>query len=163
MGGICGHAVFPGLLSLAFYGLYSIPYFAMDLLDLPFLRKYRHRGEDRPPSGSTDWLRTTSHTMYMFAMFILPGVCWQLVTRGPWLYHPIAFEKPCIMWCHGRDMFPSQAPTVIELIVQTVVCLFVFDAVYFVWHKAHHMNRQLYRHIHSVHHEYHAPFVWVTM
>lgn len=34
--------------------------------------------------------------------------------------------------------------------------------MYFVWHKSHHEDRRLYKHIHTVHHQYHAPFVFVT-
>ena len=33
---------------------------------------------------------------------------------------------------------------------------------YYTWHKHHHLSRILYKNIHAVHHEYYAPFVFVT-
>ena len=161
LGAVTGHAAFPGIVSLAFYAVYCLPYFVLDCLDLPALRPYKHRGAERPVSGASAWGHTTRHTLWMFVCFILPGVCWQVATRGPWLY--ANGPDYCVVWCDGKDLFPRLAPTLLELAVQTLTCLFVFDFLYYNWHSQHHRNRDLYRQIHSVHHEYHAPFVWVTM
>ena len=161
LGAVTGHAAFPGIVSLAFYAVYCLPYFVLDCLDLPALRPYKHRGAERPVSGASAWGHTTRHTLWMFVCFILPGVCWQVATRGPWLYaNGLDY---CVVWCDGKDLFPRLAPTLAELAMQTLTCLFVFDFLYYNWHSQHHRNRDLYRQIHSVHHEYHAPFVWVTM
>jgi len=45
--------------------------------------------------------------------FILPGVCWQVATRGPWLY--ANGPDYCVVWCDGKDLFPRLAPTLAEL------------------------------------------------
>lgn len=161
-GRVVGHAAFPGIISLAFYVIYCLPYFALDVLDLAATREFRHRGVSRPSSDSSQWAHCVKHTLWMAACFILPGVLWQLATRGPWLYHNVP-QDPCLLWCDGRVLFPATAPSLTEFALHTLSCLVVFDAVYYTWHRAHHLCRPLYRHIHAVHHEYHAPFIWVTM
>ena len=34
--------------------------------------------------------------------------------------------------------------------------------LYFTWHKNHHESRLLYKHVHALHHQYYAPFIFVT-
>ena len=121
LGAVTGHAAFPGIVSLAFYAVYCLPYFILDCLDLPALRPYKHRGAERPVSGASAWGHTTRHTLWMFVCFILPGVCWQVATRGPWLY--ANGPDYCVVWCDGKDLFPRLAPTLAELAMQTLTCL----------------------------------------
>lgn len=83
-----------------------------------------------------------------------------LRSRGPWLYK----HAPPLCWedCDGKVLFPAEAPRVDELAAHVAVCFVVFDACYAFWHWLHHRSPPLYKHIHSLHHEYHAPFAWVT-
>ena len=57
---------------------------------------------------------------------------------------------------------PTEAPPLFEFLWQHVAALAIFDVEYFIWHAIHHKVRVLYRYIHSVHHQYHSPSVWVT-
>jgi sterol desaturase/sphingolipid hydroxylase (fatty acid hydroxylase superfamily) len=57
---------------------------------------------------------------------------------------------------------PTAAPQLGILLLHLLVCFLLFDASYFLWHWCHHASPVLYKHIHSLHHQYRAPFVWVT-
>jgi len=158
LGSVTGSAAFPGVLSLAFYFVTCLPMFLLDILDLPAMRKYKIRGEERPVATEADWWHCVEATLSSIVVFIVPGVGWQLFTQGPWMYRgPL-----CLYNCHGKDLLPAEAPPLLELCLHVILCLVVFDLSYFLWHRSHHVSRLLYRHIHAKHHEYHAPFVWVT-
>ena len=60
----------------------------------------------------------------------------------------------------GLDYLDERAHN--RVVVHLLLCFVVFDACYFAWHRLHHVSPLLYKHIHSVHHEYRAPFCWVT-
>ena len=58
----------------------------------------------------------------------------------------------------SREYLPltiSRWPT---LFGEVCVCFFVYDAVYYVWHYAHHKIPFLYKHVHSVNHQYQRTF-----
>ena len=64
-------------------------------------------------------------------MAVLPGLVFQLVVRGPWLYG----DRGCLFRCNGRDLFPARAPTLLELTWKVLLCTIIFDAAYHFWHK----------------------------
>ena len=82
----------------------------------------------------------------------------QLILRGPWLYG----DSACLLRCDGSKLFPQRPPTLLGLVARVVICTVIFDASYNFWHKWHHLSPPLYKHIHSIHHEYFSPFAWVT-
>lgn len=157
---------FVGLLPTAYYFLGCIPYTMLDVLDMEWTRPYKMRGIERPEFGSADVYKCLKYTFESLSLFAFPGVLYQLYTRGPWMYSP--FEggdtrgKFCFVNCNGMELLPLHAPTVAELCAHVLICLLVFDMLYYTWHKHHHLSRSLYKSIHAVHHEYYAPFVFVT-
>lgn len=68
-----------------------------------------------------------------------------------------------LQWIFDKPMYlPPLAPTLWEFCWHNVAALAIFDTEYFIWHSTHHKIRFLYKHVHSVHHQYHAPNAWVT-
>lgn len=158
-GFITASAAFPGVMSLAFYFIGAVPFCLLDWLDLKIFRRYKLRGETRPASTWGDWYKTLQYTANLIVLYILPGVAWQIFTKGPWMY---SGPSVCFHSCNGKELLPLTAPPLLEFAAHVVLSLVVFDTLYFVWHKSHHEERRLYKHIHTVHHQYHAPFVFVT-
>ena len=150
---------FPVLLAVLFYFVAGLGFVILDLCDFQALRKYKIRGVDRPPSTMADWTKTLKYQLTTIVMFIVPGVVFQMAVQGPWLYR----DSFCVMNCDGEKLLPLTAPSLAEFVLHVGLSLFVFDFCFFVWHKNHHQSRVLYRHIHSLHHEYYAPFVWVRI
>jgi len=153
--------VFLGLLPLVYYYLACIPYFFLDVLALPALRPYKIRGAKRPATDLAQWMHALLYTLRTVATFVVPGMLFQYLAQGPWLYgHP---GMPlCLLHCDGAELLPDRAPSLVELLLHMATCLVGFDLTFFCWHIVHHRNRLLYRHIHSVHHTYHAPFAFTT-
>ena len=123
------------------------------------------------------------HTLRNNFFFVIPGMVYQIIMRGPWMYYShehwteesinatdsgdqlfdtiLKSNRVCLLLCDGNDLFPSSAPSAYEFMFDLFLCLVVFDSAYHFWHRFHHLSRPLYRYIHRIHHEYHAPFVWV--
>jgi cholesterol 25-hydroxylase len=51
-------------------------------------------------------------------------------------------------------VLPDLAPTLFEFCWKPVAALVLFDLEYYVMHWSFHKSRFLYRHVHSLHHEY---------
>eukprot|EP00656_Telonema_subtile_P056381 TRINITY_DN8997_c0_g1_i10.p2 TRINITY_DN8997_c0_g1~~TRINITY_DN8997_c0_g1_i10.p2 ORF type:complete len:307 (-),score=98.40 TRINITY_DN8997_c0_g1_i10:150-1070(-) len=138
-----------------------VPYMVLDSLPRSLLQRYRIRGPTRPSTSTVDWKRTLMLQLTTLLLYIAPGVGWQLATHGPWLYY--TRESPmCLLHCDGKALLPKNAPGVLECLFHVAASLVLFDLCYFSWHKTHHQRRCLYKYIHALHHEYHAPFVLVT-
>ncbi|GFO44759.1 cholesterol 25-hydroxylase-like protein 1, member 2 [Plakobranchus ocellatus] len=135
--------VFPVILSVVTYMGLCLPYMFFDIIckDHVWYRKYKIQSEKEVTMGQM--IDTLSLTFWNHILFIMPAAVAQMV----WV--PV-------------EPLPNLAPPVFEFVWHQVVGLFVFDFQYFVYHVVHHKVRFLYRHIHSVHHRYHSPFVWVT-
>jgi cholesterol 25-hydroxylase len=151
---------FPGVLGIGAYFLLCIPCATLDVLDIGWVNRNFKIQSDKPGG----WARTGSWTQTLWLtaehhlFIIFPGLAVQLLIGGPWLYRgPL-----CLFACDGLDFLPKAAPGLVEVFAHVVLCLIVFDAGYHFWHKWHHTTPLLYKHIHSVHHQYFAPFVWVT-
>ena len=154
---------FPGVWSLSSYVFGCMPFAILDLLDLPALRKYKLQPAKQPAKPGS-WRSTIGTTLLLQCLFPVPAMIGQVFFKGPWTYgystqSGIFCVRDCV-W--GASVFPVAAPTLVEAVVQLFVCLVIFDLGYYGWHSLHHISRPLYRNIHSVHHEYYAPFVWVT-
>ena len=57
------------------------------------------------------------------------------------------------VWMPNTEL-PTLAPRLWDFGWQQAAALVLFDAEYYVWHYLHHRVRWLYRHVHSVHHQY---------
>ncbi len=65
------------------------------------------------------------------------------------------------VWTPDTEL-PRVAPTMWEFCWQQYAAVVLFDAEYYLWHFVHHRVRFLYRHVHSVHHQFHSPHSWVS-
>ena len=161
--------VFPGAMSAVFYFVSCAPFAMLDLLDAPSIRlRFKHQqGALREKSElASGWASTLFLTGWHHVFYILPGLCAQVVQQGPWLYFDYSSSPSnattCMERCDGRALLPPEAPRLDHMILHLAVCFLLFDASYHFWHWLHHASPVLYRHIHAVHHEYRAPFCWVT-
>lgn len=86
------------------------------------------------------------------------GVTYMLARNGP-----IPYTRPWVASCLDKCelSLPSHAPSVVELLVHLTFCLIVSDLAYGFVHLQMHRHRGLWKHIHSIHHEYKETFVTV--
>ena len=154
--------VFPGFASAVFYFLACLPYALVDLLDVPWIRSsYKH--QPTAPQRPDAWAHALFLTGWHHVFYIIPGLYSSYVQQGPWLYFDYASpESQCMEHCDGRALLPATAPPLSGVLLHLVACFLLFDASYHFWHWAHHASPVLYKHVHSIHHEYNAPFCWVT-
>ena len=135
--------LFPIVLSVSFYFLCMVPFTLLDLFgkDIKFIQQYKIQ-----PDKDVTWpsvRKAIMLTLWNQLIFILP------VSMAQWVWTP-----PIEM--------PPMAPTVWELLTECLGALAIFDLEYFIWHSLHHKIRILYKHVHSIHHQYHSPSSWVT-
>jgi sterol desaturase/sphingolipid hydroxylase (fatty acid hydroxylase superfamily) len=183
--------VFPGALSSMFYFVACVPGALLHIFQPDFAKPYkiqRTSSERKVPGNLVrhQVCDTLLHSLRNNFIFAVPGMVYQVIMRGPWMYYShehwgnhkqtnategsgeealsqfLISNRICLLHCDGNVLFPNSAPSNCEFMVDLTVCLLVFDLSYHYWHRFHHLSRPLYRYIHRIHHEYHAPFVWVT-
>jgi cholesterol 25-hydroxylase len=135
--------LFPIIASVVVYLLCMVPWMVIDLCgkDWKWIQRYKIQ-----PNKEVTWpqvRKAITLTMWNHVLYILPVSIAQLV------------------WTADTPL-PAAAPKLWEFCWQQYFALVIFDAEYYAWHFVHHKVRFLYRHVHSVHHEYHSPSVWVT-
>jgi sterol desaturase/sphingolipid hydroxylase (fatty acid hydroxylase superfamily) len=59
-----------------------------------------------------------------------------------------------------RRILPLQAPTLLAIVWQVSLALFVYDLIFVAGHYAFHASRFLYKHVHAVHHS--GPIIRAT-
>lgn len=151
---VVNSAVFPGAISLVFYYFSCLPGMLLDLIDNQKLNSlFKIQPEKKPVLGS--YKKTLLYTLRNNILFILPGIVFQVVMHGPWLY----LQPRCLYYCSGYDLYPQYAPSLTQFFSGLFTSLIIFDAMYHYWHRLHHLSRPLYSHIHRIHHEYFSPFV----
>lgn len=133
------------LVFLAFfsYCFFSVPFAVLDLLGekVPSFHKYKIQPDRQPTLRMM--VKSFMTALFNHIFFVLPAV----IISTFFLPAPI---------------LPKEAPTLTELVTESLASLLLFDTQYFIWHYIHHKNSQLYRWVHAVHHEYMAPFSWST-
>jgi len=127
--------LFPVVLGVAFYFACMLPFTLVDLLaaDWPCVRRYKIQ-----PGRRVSWpavRHAVALTLWNHVLYILPVSVAQCV------------------WMPDTRL-PAVAPGLCEFVWQHAAALVVFDAEYYAWHYLHHRIRWLYRHVHSVHHQY---------
>ena len=98
------------------------------------------------PNKQVEWRHVKhaiSRTTWNQFVYILP------ISMAQWL------------WMSPSDL-PARAPGFFEVMWHCIASLAIFDFEYWVWHSTHHKVRFLYKYVHSIHHEFYAPFSWVT-
>lgn len=135
--------IFPVILSVTFYFSLCTSFMIADLFGKEW--RWIHKYKIQP-----DFVVNFAHcrdnlgiTFWNHILFVLPAACAQ------WVWTP-------------ATLFPDLAPTLLQFVWHQVAGLFIFDFQYYVWHWTHHKVRFLYKHVHALHHRYHAPFSWVT-
>ena len=150
---------FPGFLGLLTYFLGCTPYAFVDTFCVSVCRKYKIQSLKHPAKKGS-WYQTLVSTIEAQFSFSIPGMLAQdYILRGPWAYSETLCATKC-PW--GGTQFPILAPSLLQCLAQFLTTFAVFDAAYFTWHALHHRSKPLYKYIHSKHHIYRAPFVWVT-
>lgn len=76
---------------------------------------------------------------------------------------PLPYTRPWVESCFDNCVLelPANAPSLAEFFVHLTFCLVVSDAAYGYVHLQMHRHRALWKHIHSIHHEYKETFVTV--
>uniref|UniRef100_A0A3Q3B166 Cholesterol 25-hydroxylase like 1, tandem duplicate 1 n=2 Tax=Kryptolebias marmoratus TaxID=37003 RepID=A0A3Q3B166_KRYMA len=133
----------PVMLAFSSYFVFSLPFAALDLLGerVPSFHKYKIQPDRQPTLGMMVKSFMAAFLNHIF--FVLPAV----------VIGMLFLPAPAL---------PQEAPTLYELVTQSLASLLLFDTQYFIWHLVHHKQPQLYRWVHAVHHEYTAPFSWST-
>ncbi|XP_041747140.1 cholesterol 25-hydroxylase-like protein 1, member 1 [Coregonus clupeaformis] len=134
---------FPVILCFSSYFFSSLPFAVLDLLGdkVPSIHRYKIQQERRTTIRMM--AKSFGRAVYNHLIFVLPAVLIQT----------------CFM---PSAVLPTSAPTVVEVLIDGLAALLLFDTQYFMWHFVHHKHPQLYRWIHAIHHEYMAPFSWST-
>lgn len=134
---------FPVLLTFSCYFFFSIPFAALDLLGerVPLFYQYKIQ-PDRQPTRQM-MAKSFLNAFYNHVFFVLPAV----------IISMFILPTPTI---------PKEAPTLYEVFIDGLAALLLFDTQYYIWHFIHHKHKLLYRWVHSIHHEYMAPFSWST-
>lgn len=135
--------LFPVILSVTFYFAFCTPFMIADLYGEKWWWMHKYKIQPDKVVTYAHIFDTLSNTFWNHVLLILPATIAQMIWTPP-------------------TILPPMAPTWFEFIWQQLAILIVFDFQYFVWHMSHHKVRFLYKHIHAIHHRYHAPFVWVT-
>lgn len=135
--------LFPVILSVTFYFSFCTPFMIFDLLGERWSWMHKFKIQPEFKVNSLHLWDTLGLTFWNHVLFVLPAACAQWVWTPP-------------------TPLPDLAPTLFEFFWHQMAGLLIFDFQYFVWHWSHHKIRFLYKHVHALHHRYHAPFVWVT-
>jgi len=127
--------LFPIVLAIVFYFGCMLPFTLMDLFgsEWNWVRRYKIQ-----PRRVVTWPAVRNAvvlTLWNHVLYILPVSVAQCV------------------WTPNTEL-PTLAPRLWEFSWQQCAALVVFDAEYYAWHYLHHRIRWLYRHVHSVHHQY---------
>ncbi|CAL1526453.1 unnamed protein product [Lymnaea stagnalis] len=135
--------LFPVFISVVFYFGLCLPFCLSDIFctNQGWYKKYKIQPDKEVTKAH--YYDTLTLTFWNHILFIMPAAV------GQWIWTP-------------STPLPDLAPTLFDFLWHQLAGLFIFDFQYFVWHMSHHKIRFLYRHIHSVHHRYNSPFVWVT-
>lgn len=135
--------LFPVVLSVTFYFSLCTPFMIFDLYGKTWMWIHKYKIQSDLEVSPAQVLDTLSLTFWNHVLYILPAACAQ------WVWQP-------------QTHLPELAPTLLDFCWHQVAGLLIFDFQYYVWHSSHHYIRFLYKHVHALHHRYHAPFCWVT-
>nr|XP_054754501.1 cholesterol 25-hydroxylase-like protein 1, member 2 [Lytechinus pictus] len=140
---LCSPA-FPVGMAISYYFTLCLIYMFLDLYGVKhwaWLRKYKLHQDINVTAPQL--YTTLVLTMWNHALYIVPAGVLQYIYSPP---------------------FPldDDAPLLTQFLWDQTISLFLFDLSYGVLHYWFHTNRWVYRAIHSVHHQYHSPFCWVT-
>jgi sterol desaturase/sphingolipid hydroxylase (fatty acid hydroxylase superfamily) len=155
--------MFPSVVALGTYGAVVAAFTAVDCARG---RAVRERMFQPAPAaffgGAGLGLRRVLATHARFLAALLPVYAYLLANDGPSLY-PAPWCAPCEGGCGAAGWaLPAVAPPLFECALHLAWCLVAMDAAYWYWHWMQHKYRPMYRAIHAMHHEYHAPFALVT-
>ncbi len=135
--------LFPIVLSMCLYVVMVMPWVYIDMYgrEWKWIQKYKIQ-----PDKPATWAgirKAMLLTLWNHLLYLLP------ISVAQWVWTP-------------DTVLPKIAPTLWDFCVNQYLALAVFDFEYYIWHFSHHKVRFLYKHVHGVHHQYHAPHSWVT-
>ena len=155
--------MFPSVVALGTYGAVALAFTAVDCARGRAVRERMFQPAPAAFFGGTGLgLRRVLATHARFIAALLPVYAYLLANDGPSLY-PAPWCTPCEGGCGAAGWaLPAAAPSLVEFALHLAWCLVAMDAAYWYWHWMQHKYRPMYRAIHAMHHEYHAPFALVT-
>ena len=135
--------LFPIAMSVLFYFISVLPWTLIDLFgkDWKWIQKFKIQPE-KEVTWPLIW-KAIVLTTWNQILYIMP------ISVAQWVWTPYT-------------NLPELAPPLWDFCWHQYAALAVFDFQYYVWHSTHHKIRILYKHVHAVHHQYHAPHSWVT-
>ena len=135
--------LFPIVLSVGFYFISVVPWTLIDIYgkDWKWIQKFKIQ-PDKEVTWPLIW-KAVVLTVWNHLIYILP------ISIAQWVWTP-------------TTPLPPLAPELWAFCWHQYAALAIFDFEYFIWHAVHHKIRFLYKHVHAVHHQYHAPHSWVT-
>ncbi|KFO23289.1 cholesterol 25-hydroxylase [Fukomys damarensis] len=134
--------LFPVIFAIVTYLGFCLPFVVLDFLcpRVPALRRYKIHPDFSP--SARQLLPCLGQTLYQHLVFVFP------VTLLHWVCSPA--------------LLPPQAPELLQLLRDLLLCLLLFDAEFFAWHVLHHKVPWLYRTFHKVHHQNASLFALAT-
>ncbi|XP_062987693.1 cholesterol 25-hydroxylase [Elgaria multicarinata webbii] len=133
---------FPVLFNFTIYTAFCLPFIALDFFSsrISALRRYKIQPQNSPTLGMM--ALCVAQSLYHHIVCIFP------VTVAHWYWRPVSL--------------PQAAPELPRLFLHVIVCLLLFDFLYFLWHLLHHKVPWLYKTFHKVHHKHVSTFALTT-
>ncbi|CAL8347741.1 unnamed protein product [Lota lota] len=126
----------PGLSALLVHLFLCAPFLVLDALGCVCSRIRLHKiSENTVPRVLRQWSESFGRILVNYALVVIPFTAVLQYLRRPKL--------------------PVLAPTFWQLCAGVVLCVFVFDMLFYTWHYAMHRSRWLYHHVHQTHHKHH--------
>lgn len=154
---VTGCNIFIFVFAVCFYFAGCAPWAILDVLDLKWTRKFKIQNHAMP--SAADLQGSLLYDVVVMFLISAPGLCVMWQRGGPWPYYS---SDLCQQNCRGEDLFPLVAPSIPEVLLHLLACLYIFDFSYGCWHMLHHKSLPLYKHVHAFHHTYYMPFAFVT-
>ncbi|XP_006000356.1 cholesterol 25-hydroxylase-like protein [Latimeria chalumnae] len=130
---------FPAALSLFVNLVFCLPFFLIDFLGsrCPFFYQYKIRKSS--PIDINAWWVCLRRIIYNHLISIFPATLFYGFVRS-------------------GSTTPSEVPSSLEVVCDVILCLLLFDTLYFFGHRLSHKIPWIYRQFHSLHHQHSEPF-----
>ncbi|XP_056457727.1 cholesterol 25-hydroxylase-like protein [Gadus chalcogrammus] len=127
----------PGLSALIIHLVLCAPFFLLDVLACvcPRVHSYQISESTSGKRVLRNWSMTLKRILVNYAAVIVPFTA--------------------VLQSLTSPRFPLLAPTCLQLCVHVVLCVLLFDLLFFAWHWAMHRFRWLFLHVHLHHHRHH--------
>ena len=137
-GDVLASQAFQVVMPVSVYFLFCLPFTVLDLLHV---KKFKIQ-KDKDVTNE-DMIKVLKLTLWHHFLYILPVSILSIL-----------FAPPLPL--------PKIAPPLFFSLIQLIICLILFDFLYFSWHYLFHKVKPFFNVVHSIHHQYYTPFSFVT-